>query len=70
MRLLLPMTMLPVVLSAACSHTVAPPRPNSASVACEAAVVYAKIVITKSKGKPVVFTSDDQPLNGAIVGGE
>ena len=70
MRLLRPIVILPVILCAACGNTVAPPRPNSASVACEAASAYANIVITKSNGKPVVFASDDQPFNGPIVGGE
>ena len=64
------MAVLPIMLSAACGNTVAPPRANSASVACEAAAAYAMIVITKSKGKRIVFTSDDQPFNGPIVGGE
>ena len=70
MPLLRLMAMLPVVLSAACGHSVAPPRPDSASVACDAAAAYAKIVIANSKGKPVVFTSEDQPFSGSIVGGE
>lgn len=58
------------ILTSACGSTATPSRPNPAAIACDVAAAYAQIVIEKADGKPVVFTTDDQPFSAPVVGGE
>jgi len=71
MRLLQSTSVLAVTLSAtACGNPAAAPRPKTTSAACEVAANYAAIVIAEAKGRPVVFTTDDEPFSFPILGGD
>ena len=58
-----------VVPLAACEGSTTQSQ-DRAALACDAAVNYAENAITEAKGRPLVFTSGDEPFMGPISGGE
>jgi len=59
-----------VALSATACGNAPPPRSKPKSVACDVAAAYAETVIAEAKGRPVVFTANDEPFTSPITGGE
>ncbi len=53
-----------------CGGTAPAARSNSISFACEVAAAYVQIVISEAKNRPVVFTTNDEPFNAPLAGGE